>query len=98
MRKTAERSSEQCSTPDKESQEFNVQKNPKMYENHDQGQGTKHMATKPPLLVQSRHPAASLGTQPPLVVQRCNGTTAGLGHLEVGWKAHAQIPPQAVNL
>jgi hypothetical protein len=46
------------------------------------------IGTEPPLLVQ----------MPPLLVQRCNGTTAGLGHLEVGWNAHAQIPPQAVNL
>ncbi len=35
---------------------------------------------------------------PPLLVQRYNGTTAGQGHLEVGWNAHAQIPPQTVNL
>jgi hypothetical protein len=35
---------------------------------------------------------------PPLLVQRCNGTTAGLGHLEVGCNAHTQIPPQAVSL
>jgi hypothetical protein len=27
------------------------------------------------------------------MVQRCNGTNAGLGHLEVGWNAYAQIPP-----
>jgi hypothetical protein len=27
--------------------------------------------------------AASIGTQPPLLVQRCNGTTARLGYLEV---------------
>ncbi len=43
----------------------------------------------------------SLGTyKPPLLVQRCNGTTAGLGHLEVVGMpiAHAQVPPQAVNL
>ncbi len=35
---------------------------------------------------------------PLLLLQRCNGTTAGLGHLEVGWNAHTQIPLQAVNL
>ncbi len=39
------------------------------------------------------HPGYSI-----LLVQRYNGTTAGLGHLEVGWNAHAKIPPQAVNL
>jgi hypothetical protein len=33
-----------------------------------------------------------------LLVQRSNGTTAGLGHLEVGWNVHAQRPPKAVNL
>jgi hypothetical protein len=27
--------------------------------------------------------AASIGTEPPLLVQRCNGTNARLGHLEV---------------
>jgi hypothetical protein len=31
------------------------------------------IGTEPPLLVQ----------KPPLLVQRCNGTTARLGHLEV---------------
>jgi hypothetical protein len=28
---------------------------------------------------------------PPLLVQRCNGTTAGLGYLEVGWDSHAKM-------
>ena len=27
--------------------------------------------------------AASIGTEPSLLVQRCNGTTAGMGYLEV---------------
>jgi hypothetical protein len=28
---------------------------------------------------------------PPLLVQRCNGTAAGLGYLEAGWFVHAQF-------
>jgi hypothetical protein len=58
-------------------------------------------AYQPPLLVQSRlywYRAASIGTEPPLLVQRCNGTTARLGLLEVCWVAHAKIPHRAVCL
>ncbi len=36
--------------------------------------------------------------QPPLLVQRCIGTTARLGLLEVRWVAHAKIPHRAVSL
>ena len=46
------------------------------------------IGTEPPLLVQ----------KPPLLVQRCNGTTARLGLLEVCWVAHAKIPHRAVCL
>jgi hypothetical protein len=28
--------------------------------------------------------------KPPLLVKRCNGSTAGLGYLEVGWIAHVR--------
>ncbi len=35
---------------------------------------------------------------PPLLEQRCNGTAAGLGYLEVGWDSHAKFPPRAVSL
>jgi hypothetical protein len=42
--------------------------------------------------------AASQPTLPPLLVQRCNGTTARLGYLEVHWVAHAKIPHRAVSL
>ncbi len=30
--------------------------------------------------------------KPPLLVQRCNGTTAGLGYLEVVWIVCANLP------
>ncbi len=40
-----------------------------------------------------------LNVQDSKMVPRCNGTTTGLGQLELGLKnADAQIPPPAVNL
>ena len=39
-----------------------------------------------------------IGHRPPRLVQRCNGTTAGLGLLEVIWVDHAKNPSWAVNL
>jgi hypothetical protein len=53
----------------------------------------------PPLLVS----AASIGTsrlyrfKPPLLVQRCNGTTAGLGYLEVKVICPCKSPHWAVD-
>ncbi len=35
---------------------------------------------------------------PHLLVLGCNGTTAGLGYLKIGWNAHAQISYEALNL
>ncbi len=32
------------------------------------------------------------GTKPPLLVQRCNGTTVGLGYLEVSMDCPCKIP------
>ncbi len=58
----------------------------------------KNQPKKGPFHIYSMSPHSPNFQQSPLLVQRCNGTTAGLGHLEVGWNAHAQIPPQAVNL
>ncbi len=81
MRKTAERCSEQCSTPDKESQEFNVQKNQKCTKITIKNKGLNtwqlsrlywysaaSIGTEPPLLVPSRlywYSTASIGTEVP---------------------------------
>jgi hypothetical protein len=38
---------------------------------------------------------SSFQDEPPLLVQRYNGTTAGQGYLEVGWDSHANYPLRA---
>jgi hypothetical protein len=34
----------------------------------------------------------NFSASPPVLVQRCNGTTVGLGYLKVGWVAYAKFP------
>jgi hypothetical protein len=34
---------------------------------------------------------------PPLLVQRCNGTAAGLGHLEAGWMHNSSSGSEPVT-
>ena len=41
--------------------------------------------------------AASFGAEPPLLVQRYNGTTAGLGYLEVNVICPCKSPPWTVG-
>jgi hypothetical protein len=39
----------------------------------------------------------SLVSKPPLLVQRCNGTTAGLGYLKVSLDCLCKSPPWMVS-
>jgi hypothetical protein len=49
-------------------------------------------------LLPPRYVAASIGAEPPLLVQMCNSTTAGLGYLEVNAICPCKSPPWAVGL
>jgi hypothetical protein len=58
-------------------------------------EGRLHWYRGPPPLGQR---AASIGTEGRFHCTECNGTTAGLGYLEVGLGCHSLTPPWAVDL